>query len=345
MWQLIGQSQIISLFTHGIETGTLSHAYLFIGPPHIGKMTLALQVAQALNCESTERPCLECKSCQKINSMNHADVQVISLAQTDDATEAKSIGIGQIKELQHSANLPPFEGKQRVYIIDGAEVMSTEAANCLLKTLEEPPEGVTIFLLTTNDRLLPTTVVSRCQRIELTPLSKEDISQSLEKNGIEPQKARLLAGLSHGCPGWAISAAQDDSLLLHLNDELDRIIVVTEANCEERFTYIAPLAARFNQDRNSVYEVLDIWLDYWHDLMLVKLGCRDMITYTDRGDNLTELAEGYRIDQIYNYILKIGAAVDQLHQNANPRLTLEILMLDIPRKERGNPIDQLSSLS
>lgn len=344
MWQVIGQSRIISLFTHGLGTGTLSHAYLFIGPPHVGKMTLALQMAQALNCESSERPCLECTSCQKINAMNHADVQVINLAQTDDAVEAKSIGISQIKELQHSANLPPFEGKQRVYIIDGAELMSTEAANCLLKTLEEPPEGVTIFLLTTNDRLLPTTVVSRCQRIELPPLSKEDISESLiENNGIEPQKARLLAGLSHGCPGWAISAAQDDSLLLHLKGELDRIIDITQANCEERFAYIAPLAARFSQDRNSVYEVLDIWLDFWHDLMLVKLGCRDMITYIDRSDELIELAEGYRIDEINDYIHKIREAADQLRQNANPRLSLEILMLDIPRKERGSLTDRLPS--
>jgi DNA polymerase-3 subunit delta' len=344
MWQVIGQSRITSLFTHGLETGALSHAYLFIGPHHVGKMTLALQMAQALNCESTERPCLECVSCQKINSMNHADVQVISLIQTNDAAEAKSIGIDQIKELQHSANLPPFEGKQRVYIIDGAEVMSTEAANCLLKTLEEPPEGVTIILLTTNDKLLPVTVVSRCQPIELTPLSKEDISQSLiEKNDIEPQKARLLAGLSHGCPGWAISAVQDDSLLLHLKDELDRIIDVTKANCEERFAYIAPIAARFNQDRNSVYEVLNTWLDYWHDILLVKLGCRDMIIYIDRCDDLIESAEGYRIDQINNYIHRIRETIVQLHQNANPRLTLEILMLDIPRKERGKPIERLPS--
>ena len=280
---------------------------------------------------------MECTSCQKIYSMNHADVQVIGLNQSEDTADAKLISINQIKELQHSASLPPFEGKQRVYIIDGGEVMSTEAANCLLKTLEEPPERVTIFLLTTNDRLLPATVVSRCQRIELPPLSKEDISRSLvENNGIEPQKARLLGRLSHGCPGWAISAAQDDGLLLHLKDELDRIIDVTNADCEERFAYVAPIAARFNQDRNSVYEVLDIWLDYWHDLMLVKLGCRDMITYIDRDDDLIESAEGYRIDQIYNYIHSIRAAADQLRQNANPRLTLEILMLDIPRKERGS---------
>lgn len=344
MWQLIGQSRVISLLKQGVETGTLAHAYLFIGPSHVGKMTLALQMAQALNCESTDRPCQECTSCQKINAMNHADVQVVGLAQNDDAAEAKLISIDQMKELQHSANLPPFEGNRKVYIIDGAELMSTDAANCLLKTLEEPPESVTIILLTENDRLLPTTVVSRCQRLELPPLSKDDISRALiESSSIEPQKAKLLAGLSHGCPGWAISAVRDESLVQHLENELDRIIDIIDANCETRFAYVAPMAARFSQDRNSVYDLLDLWLDYWHDLMLVKLGCHDMITYIDRVKELTESAEGYRIDQINDYIRSIRAAVDQLRQNANPRLTLEVLMLDIPRKERGSPTDGLPS--
>jgi DNA polymerase-3 subunit delta' len=337
MWKVIGQSRIISLLQHSLNTGTLAHAYLIVGPPHVGKMTLALQVAQALNCEATERPCHECIPCQKIGATNHADVQVIGLAKNDDVTEAKLISIDQIKELQHSASLPPFEGKQRIYIIDGAEFMSTDAANCLLKTLEEPPDRVTIILLTRNDRLLPTTVVSRCQRLELPPLSKEDISQALvESNSIDLQKARLIAGLSHGCPGWAISAIKDENLLQQHDDELDKIINVTNTNCEERFAYIAPMAARFNQDRNSVYDILDIWLDYWHDLMLVKLGCHDMITNIDRVKEFTESAVGYRIDQIHDYIKSIRATVDRLRQNANPRLTLEVLMLDIPRKERGS---------
>lgn len=344
MWQVIGQSRIVSLLQHGLEMGTLVHAYLFIGPPHVGKMTMALQLAQALNCEAVERPCLECTSCQKISMMNHADVQVIGLSQNNDAAEAKLISIDQIKELQHSASLPPFEGKRKVYIIDSAEIMSTEAANCLLKTLEEPPEGVTIILLTNNDRLLPTTVVSRCQRLELTPLSKEDITRALSENsGIELQKARLLAGLSHGCPGWAISAGRDESLLQHLKDELDRIIEIINTNYEERFAYIAPMASRFTQDRNSVYEVLDIWLDYWHDLMLVKLGCRDMITNIDRINELAESSAGYRIDQIEDYIRSIRAAADRLRQNANPRLTLEVLMVDIPGEEKGSQIDRLTT--
>ncbi len=336
MWQVIGQTRAVSLIQNSLDKGALAHAYLFVGPAHVGKMTLALNLAQALNCEADERPCLECASCQKIAAANHADVQVIGLARNEDAAEAKLISIDQIKETQHSANLPPFEGKRKVFIIDNAELLSIEAANCLLKTLEEPADKVTFILLTVNDRLLPTTVVSRCQRLELPPLSiAEESSALIDRWDIGPERARLLAGLSHGCLGWAIAANGDDSLLQQRDQELNRLLDIIKADYEERFAYVAQLAARFNQNRGAVYDILDLWLDYWRDLMLVKLGCHDMITNIDRKDELVEMAGGYRLAQIKSFIESIGSAAEQLRQNVNTRLALEVMMLDIPRKEGG----------
>ena len=346
MWQVIGQTRAVSLFQHSLEAGTLAHAYLLVGPPHVGKMTLAINLAQALNCEAAERPCLECASCQKIASGGHADVQVIGLTQNEDAAEAKLIGIDQIKQMQHSASLPPFEGSYKVFIIDGAELLSMEAANCLLKTLEEPVGKVIFILLTVNDSLLPATVVSRCQRLELPPLSIAEVASALAgKWGIEPERARLLAGLSHGCLGWALSAAADDSLLQQRDEELNRLLDVITADGEERFAYVARLAAQFNQNRRLVYGVLDLWLDYWRDLMLVKIGCDDIITNIDRLDRLVEMAGGYRLAQIKAFIESIRAAAEQLRQNANPRLVLEVLMLDIPGKEGGGEANLATRLS
>ncbi len=336
MWQVIGQARAVSLLQHGLEAGTLSQAYLLAGPPHVGKMTLALNLAQALNCEAPEHPCLECASCRKIASGGHADVQVIGLAQNENAAEAKLIGIDQIKQMQHSASLPPFEGSRKVFIIDGAEMLSIEAANCLLKTLEEPVGTVTFVLLTVNDSLLPATVVSRCQRLELAPLSIVEAASALAGRGIEPERARLLAGLSHGCLGWAISAAADDSLLQQRDAELDRLLEVITADGEERFVYASHLAAQFTQNRRLVYGALGAWLDYWRDLMLVKIGCEDMITNVDRLGRLVEMAGGYRLAQIRAFMEGIRAAAEQLRQNANPRLVLEVLMLDLPDKEGGS---------
>ncbi|MFQ5997657.1 MAG: ATP-binding protein, partial [Dehalococcoidales bacterium] len=182
MWQVVGQDRVVSLLRRSLEKESLAHAYLLVGPPHVGKMTLALNLAQALNCEAAERPCGECAPCQKIASANHADVQVIGLISEENSAEAKlrtEISIDQIRQMQHSASLPPFEGKYKIFIIEEAEFLSTEAANCLLKTLEEPVGSVIFILLTANDRLLPQTVVSRCQRLELAPLAANEVEAAL----------------------------------------------------------------------------------------------------------------------------------------------------------------------
>ena len=334
MWQVVGQNRAVSFLQHSLEKGAVTHAYLLIGPPHIGKMTLAISLAQALNCEAAEPPCGECTPCQKIASAKHPDIQIIGLTSSSNSAEAKSrveISIDQIREMQHSANLPPFEGRYKVFIIDGAELLSNEAANCLLKTLEEPVSRVIFILLTSNDRLLPATVVSRCQRLELLPLAASEVETALESRwGTEPQKARLLARLCHGCLGWALSAASDDSLLELRADRIDRLLDIINTDYEERFAYAAQLAAQFSRSRGLVQEVLNLWLDYWRDLLLVKVGRSDTITNIDRLAMLVEIAKGYSLAQIKAVINSIQAVGEQLRQNANPRLVLEVLMLDIP---------------
>ena len=338
MWQVVGHSRAVSLLQRSLERSALAHAYLFVGPPHVGKMTLAVNLAQALNCEAAEPPCGECESCQKIASAKHADVRIIGLVSNSNSAEAKlrtEISIDQIREVQSSASLPPFEGRYKVFIIDGAELLSIEAANALLKTLEEPVSKIIFILLTVNERLLPATVISRCQRLELLPLAVAEVEAALNNQwGVEPQKAKLLARLCHGCLGWAISAASDDDLLQQRTERLDKLLDITGADGEARFVYAARLATQFSQSRRVVQEVLDLWLDWWRDLLLVKTGCSETITNVDLEAKLVDLAGAYSLAEIKAVIKSIQAAGEQLGQNANPRLVLEVLMLSIPRKER-----------
>jgi DNA polymerase-3 subunit delta' len=346
MWQVIGQPRTVSLLQRSLEAGNLAHAYLLVGPPHVGKMTLAVNLAQALNCLGEAPPCGECPACLKIAAGNHADVQVIGLSRDGENGEAKLIGIEQIKDLQHDASLPPFEGRHKVFIIEGAELLSIEAANRLLKTLEEPGEKVTFILLTVNERLLPATVVSRCQRLELPPLPIEAAAALLEKeNGLAPEEARRLAGFAHGCPGWALAALGDESLLRQRREEMDGIAAAIAADSDGRFAYAARLATRFGQNRGAVYDVLDLWLDYYRDLMLLKLGRDDLMTNTDRRDELTRLAGGYTLSQIEAFIETIQATARQLRQNVNARLALEVMMLDIPRHKGGEPGNRSNRVS
>ena len=335
-WQVIGQEKAVSLLKCGLQTGKLAHAYLVTGPEYVGKMTLARNLAQALNCEAAEKPCGKCVPCQKIAEMRHADVQVIGLQKGEEA-ESKLISIDQIKDMQHAASMPPFEGRHKVFIIRNAELLSLDAANRLLKTLEEPVENVTFLLLTVNDKLLPLTVISRCQRVELAPMSIAAETAALSaKEGIEPQRARLLAGLSHGCPEWALAVLKDDSPLQARDEELERILKTIQSDFVERFAYAASLASRYSADRAYVYGILELWRDLWRDMMLQKLGRDDMIINVDRKAALAEMAAHYSLEEIKDFIERIAAAGEQLHQNANSRLALEVMMLDIPDKGGSN---------
>jgi len=336
MWKVVGHNRAVSLLQRSLERGTLSHAYLFVGLPHVGKMTLALALAQALNCAAAEPPCGECDPCRKIALAKHADVQIIGLDSPGNSADDKvrtEIGIDQIRQVQSSASLPPFEGRCKVFIVDGAEHLSLEAANCLLKTLEEPVGRVVFILLATGERFLPATVVSRCQRLALAPLAASEVEATLKKLGVEPQKAKLLARLCHGCLGWAISAASDGGLLQQRAERLDMLFDILGADYEARFTYALHLAAQFSQSRDSVYEVLDSWLDWWRDLMLFKVGCKDAITNVDFEAMIVEQAKDFGLAEIKEVINRLQMAGGQLRLNANPQLVLETLMLNIPRRE------------
>jgi DNA polymerase-3 subunit delta' len=336
MWQTIGQSKIVDLFQRALEHGALSHAYLLVGPPQVGKMTLALDLAMTLNCraEKDKQPCGECVSCLKIAAGKHSDIQVVGLNQNSGAEETKErteIGIEQIKEMLHSASLPPFEGNYRVYIIDEAGQLSLEAANRLLKTLEEPAGNVIFILLTSNIHLIPVTVISRCQRLNLTRLSTAEIGEALtNRYQVEPQQAQLLSRLSHGCLGWAIEAAKTPALLQDRREIFDKMLFIMRSGYSERFVTASQLAQQFGKKRETVYETLDTWTGWWRDILLVKTGCRDNIVSIDYISDLDEMAGAYSLVQIKPVTQSIRLAVEPLKLNANSRLVMEALMLNLP---------------
>lgn len=334
MWPVVGHETAVARLKRSLEKGSLGHAYLISGPPRAGKMTLALTLAQALNCRSPEAPCGVCSQCQRIASLSHPDVQVVALGAASSDDEARSrteISIKQVRDdIQHWANLPPFEGGCRVFIIGEAEMLSPEAANCLLKTLEEPQPKVLFILLTSEPARLPETVISRCQRLDLKPVAAGKIEAALLKQGASAEKARLLGRLCRGRPGWALAAIADESLLEHRTERIERLIGVIEGDLETRFEYASELSARFSQKRDEVQETLQEWTSLWRDMLLVNAGLSESITNLDYAGRLQTLADGFNISQIRAAISAIGLARRQLRQNASPRLVLEVLMLDMP---------------
>ncbi len=315
--------------------GTVAHAYLFVGPEHIGKMTLALELASALNCEQASPPCKLCRVCQRIEEGKHPDVIVIDKNSGRDAKDRKKateIGIDTIKEmLQRGASLPPYEGRYKVFIIDNAELMSNEASNCLLKTLEEPPQHIVILLLTSEEKALLQTIVSRCQRFELKPVPTAEIEKRLtQEEGLDQGTVKLLARLSGGCLGWALTAVNDTGYLQSREQRLCEFSSLLTKNWDDRLSYIAQLPS----DRSGAEQTIKLWLSWCRDVMLLKYNCDDAVTHLDKLNDIRIWANMLTVLEIKDFIDSLNKMLVYISFNANLHLLFEVLMLDMPRKER-----------
>lgn len=348
-WQIEGHERTVHALTRDVNTSRIAHAYLFVGPPRIGKTTLAIKLAQVLNCQGSEPPCGTCSPCAKIARGTHPDVQFIASAgdrvqhapgqvQTEEPRARKRvrqdlIPIDDVRTMQRSVALAPMEGRWKVVIIAGAERMTVEAANALLKTLEEPPAHVALVLTTTDAGLLLPTIVSRCRVMPLSRLSRTQVETALrERWAVEPAHARFLAALAGGRLGWAVMALQDQTILSEREENLQILAQALDAGQAGRLTMAGELAQGFTQHRTRVLDMLQVWLSWARDLWLVSLGCPEqMIVNVDQAPILHARAQRVGAQAAQSLTLALRNAQQQLDQNVNPRLALEVLLLGLPR--------------
>ncbi len=335
-WNLYGQDHLLSALERGLSLGQLSHAYLLVGPPQVGKGTLAMKMAQALNCLQDSPPCGECASCSRVQRGIHADVQVIAPAADERTGRMRSeIGIDQVRDMEHAAALGAYEGKYRVFIIDGVEKMSLEASNALLKTLEEPPSGVIFLLLSSREDDLLSTIRSRCQRLEVKSVPEREMVELLvSEHSLGAEDAELLARLSAGRLGWALAAAREPRILGERQQKLDDLMDALKGGAERRFRISQELASLQSRDRRAVQETLALWLSWWRDLLMLKEGKPDLVANRDCMKALDEKQAEFSTDQVVAIIKETLATKERLMQNASPRLALDVLMLLLPESGR-----------
>lgn len=336
-WQVLGQQHILKALEKGLGRGQLAHAFLIVGPPQSGKSTLAFQIAQALNCLETDPPCGRCAQCWRIQRGLHADVQVVARAVNERTGRMRSeISIDQIREVEQAASLGPYEGRTRVFIFDGAERFSPEAANALLKTLEEPPPNVSLLLLTTEEEGLLPTIRSRCQRLEIHLLDVETVAHTLtQRHSVPEDDAMLLAKLSGGRLGWAIAAAKDPKVLEARHQQLQELFDILEGGLERRFAVAQDLASRFARDRSGTEENLSLWLSWWRDLLVLKQGAPTLIANDDWKDGLEQWSRRFTSEEVKDAVRDTLATLERLEQNANARIALDVLMLALPASAAG----------
>ncbi|MBI4220702.1 MAG: DNA polymerase III subunit [Chloroflexi bacterium] len=341
-WRTFGHDGARKFLLRALNRGRLAHAYLLAGPTGIGKMSLALDLARAVNClagDLAARPCGACRPCQRITRGLHADVSVVDpdtpieneRARGDEPASRRVIRKGLIDDLEHRASLKPFEGRYRVFIIDGAEMMLAPAANALLKTLEEPESNVLIILLTPDPSYLPETIASRCQRIDLRPVPSEVLERSLvEKAGADRETSKSLARLAQGRPGWALAALTDPTALDRRRQGVRRVLAAIAGSVEDRFRYARNLSAVLRKDRDSVAEEMALWISWWRDVMLLGQGLESQIANSDFQEALHAVARTVGPVEAVRAVRAVQATGRALERNAMTPLVFEVMMLDVP---------------
>ena len=324
-WNLVGHEWAVDMLRKHVANETIRHAYLFCGPPGLGRRTLALRLAQALNCTSPLEPgipCGECRDCKQIDGMKHPDMSIIQAE-----NEGGTLKVDQVRELQRSLNLKPYQAKYRVVLFLRFQEANDNAANALLKTLEEAPSHAILILTADSPEQLLPTIISRCEILRLRPLSLESVEAHLTQNGVEADRARLLAHISSGRPGYAHRLAEDDTLLESREERLNDLQSLISAPRVEKFSY----ADKLSKDKDAMRQAIMVWLSYWRDVMLRTTGAKTPIVNIDRNMEIEDLAGRMDLSTARRVVNELESALEKMDRNVNSRLLAEVLLMDLPK--------------
>ncbi len=327
--EIIGHKKAVEKFKRAASSGRVSHAYLLAGPPAVGKETLAMAFARALLCH---RPlegdsCGVCTGCRQTNEGVHPDLAITG-------PSGATIKIEQVRLLQRETNFGPRAGNWAVNIIPDADTMTPEAANCLLKTLEEPVSGTVFLLITAKPQMLLPTVVSRCQQIYLQSLSEGELALGLTRNGVDRIEELPLA-LAGGSLSKALSLA-DGSAAAERDGVENLAWRLTRSGTESALKLAEELSGGTSRgtgkapDRKHLNNMLDLLLLWYRDIMLEKESAGGKHTVNrDRAGVIKEMAPFYTTGRIIEIINHIEQAKGALAAGANIRLALESLFLKL----------------
>ncbi|MBN1453985.1 MAG: DNA polymerase III subunit delta' [Anaerolineales bacterium] len=323
-WDLLGHEWAVDMLRQHILRETVRHAYLFSGPPGLGRRTLALRFAQALNCAQPTapgQPCGVCRDCKQIENMQHPDLAIVQAE-----NEGGTLKVDQVREIRRTLALKPYQAKYRVALFLRFQEASEGAANALLKTLEEAPEYAILILTADNPEQLLPTITSRCEILRLRPLPVDVIEAHLKSHGAEAESAHLIAHVSGGRPGYALRLLEDESALEFRAERLADLAGLLSATRVQKFNYAEKLA----KDKDIMRQTLLVWLSYWRDVLLRVSGAAASITNIDKVESITSLAERLTLEGARRVAHDQELALKRLERNVNPRLLAEVLLLDLP---------------
>ena len=347
--QVIGQHRAKTILIRALEQNRLSHAYLFSGPAGVGKEAMALELASALFCKAEgERPCGQCSNCRRVRQFQHPDFTFLfpsSAKNVDELREvldsvvanpyarlkpwaSPSISINQIRELRQSAMLKPLEGK-RVILIADADKMTNEAANSLLKLLEEPPPFTTLILTASQVNSLLPTILSRCQELRFGPIPDNEIEIALlERQKVDPERARLIARVSQGSYGRAVEWLDES-----FNERRNEAVEFLRTCLKDPRTQIELVEAYLKQyDKKTIKDMLNLLLIWFRDaLLLAQQGDQNLLKLVnfDQLDTLNKFVFAFESIDFDTAFDKIERSIQMIERSIQVNLILLVLMSNL----------------
>ena len=353
---LIGQGNVTQTLTNAIRADRVAHALLFAGPRGIGKTSVARIMAKAMNCENgpTPTPCNTCKSCKEITEGIALDVFEID--------GASNRGINEIRELRENIKFMPSHSRFKIYIIDEVHMLTTEAFNALLKTLEEPPPHVLFFFATTEAHKIPITILSRCQRHNFKRIGLEEIKISLERIcegasfNISDESLRLIAGEAGGSMRDALSLL--DQVMAYSENEVSEADVLDSLGAIDRKVIFDLASALLAGDVAGALNLLEEIHNYGHDLkrlhmqmlqhfrhlVVVKMGQSAISLVAAPAHEIALMEQQVEditlesINQIFSLLFQGEAGI---RFSAQPKLALEALVIKLGQFKQLVSFDQI----
>ena len=342
---LVGQAPVKQALMNALSSGRIAHAYLFTGPRGTGKTTTARIFAKALNCVNgpTDHPCGECLNCRQITDGSAMDVQELDAA--------SNRGVDDIKNLNKNADFAPVNCRYKVYIIDEAHMLTTEACNALLKTLEEPPEHVVFILATTEPQKILPTIHSRCQRFDFHPITQEEIVAHLQKvaegSDIKADKEalELIAAASEGGMRDALSLLEQCGVMAEtvtaetvrsvrgiIGREILRELI--RAVGQREVASALTIFDKLLMQGKDISQILIELSGYMRALLLYRATPEYQPIYvTDTAEELAKLAKLYTGERILAAQEIIHQAMNELRFTARGRVTAEMCLYDLCRED------------
>lgn len=307
---ILGHQKPLAIINAYIQGSAFSGGLIFSGPEGIGKRMVAKIIAQELNCTAEgAKPCGLCDSCRKIEKSAHPDLHIIENGEAQ-------IKIEDIRGILREASFKPYEGAMKVFIIDNAHKLNTEAANSLLKTLEEPPKSTLIILITHKPQNIIKTVLSRCKAVKFAPLARAELEAVLVKNhSLDKPGAHFLAYYAEGRLGLALKLK--DSLQLQEKNKIFDSFVLSAKPLDRNLMGLRGEQLRFS---------LNILASWFRDLYLLKAGLRDKeIIHLDRQEDLLKLIPKFSFKELDDIMATISESALYLEKNINSKLLLHNL--------------------